>query len=83
MGLITAVKAGLHSGDNNATAANTGAGRSATTQSSGQTVRCEAQNAPVVQETVHQREREEVSCAFLGIVFGQYWLIWESRKSVF
>lgn len=62
MGLISAVKAGLLSGDNqNATAANTNAESRATTQASGGTVRCEAQNAPVVQESVHQREREEIT----------------------
>ncbi|KAJ3051019.1 hypothetical protein HK097_008008 [Rhizophlyctis rosea] len=51
-----------HSGDNNnSTATNTSAELQAITQPSDAMVRCEAQDASVVQETVHQREGEKVT----------------------
>jgi len=58
MGLISAVKAGLHS-DNQVQ--DTGASAAPTSTSGGDAVRCESQNPPVVKETVHQREKEEVT----------------------
>ncbi|KAJ3042167.1 hypothetical protein HDV00_008054 [Rhizophlyctis rosea] len=63
MGLISAVKAGLSSEkgqqDQQYSTGATAAPASSTTADS--TVRCETQNAPVVKEHVHAREKEEIT----------------------